>query len=140
VFHYKTVFCPFEFFEHDTINECVYAHNWNDYRRPSTKYTYRPIECEAINKNSLVTGEFCHNGLGCIKSHNYYELEFHALNYKTKGCGLRNHCPFYSVIEEEGAKSEFWRKAKFDSKRLKMCPYYHSAKDNRNLDPRVLCG
>lgn len=46
IFHYKTVFCPFEFFEHDGIKECVYAHTWADFRRSPVKYKYRPIECE----------------------------------------------------------------------------------------------
>lgn len=44
MFYYKTEFCPFNLTEHDK-SKCVYAHNWQDYRRKPNLYTYEPIPC-----------------------------------------------------------------------------------------------
>jgi hypothetical protein len=42
MFYYKTEFCPFNLTEHDK-SKCVYAHNWQDYRRKPDVYSYEPI-------------------------------------------------------------------------------------------------
>ena len=42
IFSYKTVFCPFNLTEHDKAL-CVYAHNWQDFRRKPAYYSYQPI-------------------------------------------------------------------------------------------------
>lgn len=42
MFYYKTEFCPFNLTEHDK-SKCVYAHNWQDYRRKTDIYSYEPI-------------------------------------------------------------------------------------------------
>ena len=34
--------CPYNFTEHDK-SYCVYAHNWQDYRRKPHIYNYDPI-------------------------------------------------------------------------------------------------
>ena len=39
MFHYKTVFCPFNLTAHDK-SICVYAHNWQDFRRKPNLYNY----------------------------------------------------------------------------------------------------
>lgn len=44
MFLYKTEFCPFNLTEHDK-SKCVYAHNWQDYRRKPDHYSYEPIVC-----------------------------------------------------------------------------------------------
>ena len=42
MFYYKTAFCPFNLTKHDP-SKCVYAHNWQDYRRPPNMYNYQPV-------------------------------------------------------------------------------------------------
>lgn len=42
MFYYKTEFCPFNLTEHDK-SKCVYAHNWQDYRRKPDLYPYEPL-------------------------------------------------------------------------------------------------
>lgn len=42
MFYYKTEFCPFNLTEHDK-SKCVYAHNWQDYRRKPDIYPYEPL-------------------------------------------------------------------------------------------------
>ena len=42
MFYYKTQFCPFNLTKHEP-SKCVYAHNWQDYRRPPNAYSYQPI-------------------------------------------------------------------------------------------------
>lgn len=42
IFYYKTVWCPFNYINHDRAN-CVYAHNWQDYRRKPNIIPYKLI-------------------------------------------------------------------------------------------------
>lgn len=42
MFYYKTEFCPFNLTKHEP-SKCVYAHNWQDYRRRPDQYCYEPI-------------------------------------------------------------------------------------------------
>jgi hypothetical protein len=44
-FHYKTVWCPFVDSSHDR-ETCVYAHNWQDFRRKPHQYNYSSEMCQ----------------------------------------------------------------------------------------------
>jgi hypothetical protein len=39
IFHFKTVWCPYNYINHDTA-DCVYSHTWIDYRRKPHLYKY----------------------------------------------------------------------------------------------------
>lgn len=39
LFHFKTVWCPYREDDHDR-KVCVYAHNWQDYRRRPSIFSY----------------------------------------------------------------------------------------------------
>jgi hypothetical protein len=39
IFHYKTLWCPYNYIQHDR-SKCFYAHNWQDFRRKPTEYLY----------------------------------------------------------------------------------------------------
>jgi hypothetical protein len=41
LFHFKTVWCPFSDKDHQR-DQCVYAHNWQDFRRPPFAFEYLP--------------------------------------------------------------------------------------------------
>lgn len=46
MFHYKTIWCPYS--EGDETHErtsCVYAHNWQDFRRKPHLIVYSSIPC-----------------------------------------------------------------------------------------------
>ena len=125
-FHYKTVFCPFEFFEHDK-RECVYAHNFSDYRRSPSKVSYDPKECQNWYKRFYNNDVYeildnwntlCDNGNSCDKSHNFFEIEFHPNLYKSKVCRKKKNCIYY--------KTYFLEK-----NRIKLCPFYHIVDDRR---------
>lgn len=44
MFHFKTVWCPFSEKEHQR-DVCVYAHNWQDFRRKPHIYLYNKDQC-----------------------------------------------------------------------------------------------
>ena len=66
---YKTKFCPFTK-PHDR-GSCVYAHNWQDYRRDPSCYIYAPVECNSWQSSR--TGDpydqMCPNGDNCGSCH-----------------------------------------------------------------------
>ena len=103
LFIYKTVWCPFTFFQHDK-NLCVYAHNFQDFRRKPINNKYLNIACNSWNENINIMNNYmdgCPKGSLCDKCHGWYEFEFHPMNYKTKPCehkercNSKANCPFY---------------------------------------------
>lgn len=115
IFHYKTVWCPFNLTTHDK-GLCVYAHNWQDYRRKPSEYDYISEACPHWKPNDYIQdyAQGCPNELSCDRCHGWKELEFHPLIYKMHLCRQGNKC------KQEGA-----------------CPQYHSEKDKRQVDKRV---
>ncbi|EAR97145.2 zinc finger CCCH type domain protein (macronuclear) [Tetrahymena thermophila SB210] len=116
IFYYKTVWCPFNYINHDR-GMCVYAHNWQDYRRKphSIEFGYEPDGCESWNPNSFIT-EYeigCPNKQNCKKCHGWKELEYHPKIYRTKPC-QQQPCP-----------------------KGKACPYYHNIQEKRNLSNNI---
>lgn len=109
-FHYKTSFCPINHIQHDR-SLCVYAHNWQDYRRKPHKYYILPEVCPDWNNSKVILNydEGCKRGINCQYCHGWKEPEFHPFVYKTKKCECsKEACP-----------------------RLNACPYYHSPEEQR---------
>jgi len=114
MFHYKTAWCPFNETNHDR-EKCVYAHNWQDFRRKPNQYNYRKDQCGNWSNSKIINVYFdgCINGLKCQYSHGWKEQEFHPLNYKVNACRHGEGC----------TKSH--------------CPFFHSEKDRRTPTPAV---
>lgn len=109
LFHYKTIWCPFNLTQHDK-GLCVYAHNWQDFRRKPNLYNYEPVSCANWNHNKIIVNyeDGCMNSFSCVNCHGWKENEFHPLNYRTKPCPNISNCT-----------------------RGFACPFYHAVKDKR---------
>lgn len=109
IFKFKTAMCPFNYLSHDKA-QCVYAHNWQDFRRKPDLFQYEPIECPHWKPNKFLTIYHlgCPFGYQCHQSHGWKEYDYHPLIYKTKFC-------------TKGIKCQ----RKFE------CPYYHSESEKR---------
>lgn len=107
IFYYKTVWCPFNLTSHDKAL-CVYAHNWQDYRRRPHDYYYDPEPCPHWRSDDFI-GEYhqgCPRSFDCTKCHGWKELEFHPLVYRVKSCKAEQctketHCPLYHDKKEQ---------------------------------------
>lgn len=112
IFHYKTVWCPFNFSQHDKVL-CVYAHNWQDYRRKPHLKNYEPYLCLNWKSKDIILNYEdggCPNNENCNRCHGWKENEYHPLNYKVKPCSNGINC-------NKGS----------------LCPYFHTFKDRRFL-------
>ena len=110
MFHYKTVWCPFNLDLHDK-SLCVYAHNWQDFRRKPHLFEYDPKGCGLWRYNDVLTDYNigCPNGLACKYSHGWKESEFHPLSYKVIPCS--------TITCAKGL----------------LCPGYHNNRDRRSV-------
>jgi len=106
LYKFKTVFCPY-IYEHDR-NQCVYAHNPQDYRRDPIQYKYSPVQCSYWSQRQIYTYEegSCPKLMQCDNCHGWKELEYHPLYYKTKPCNNgkkcnKKDCPFYHLNTEK---------------------------------------
>ena len=106
---FKTVWCPFNLTQHDK-GLCVYAHNWQDFRRKPNIYEYEPVPCPNWKSTDYILNyeEGCANSYKCTKCHGWKENEYHPLNYKTKLCPTGRNC-------QKGSD----------------CPHFHANKDKR---------
>ncbi len=108
LFHYKTIMCPFNQNKHDK-STCVYAHNWQDYRRKPHEIRYEPISCPNWKTGDFVTNyqDGCGNGAICMKCHGWKEFDYHPLNWLTKpcprgkNCNKKRDCTFYHNLNEK---------------------------------------
>ena len=109
VFHYKTIWCPFNQSKHDK-SVCVYAHNWQDFRRKPQQYKYDPMPCLNWKTKDYVTNyeDGCKFTLNCDKCHGWKEFDYHPLNYRTKPCGNGVNC-----------------------QKKRECTYFHSENEKR---------
>ena len=84
-FRFKSEFCPFKN-DHDRFT-CVYAHNWQDFKRPYFE-TLQPVKCPHWSRDKKIElySEGCPDGLLCSKCHGWKELEYHPQIYKTQKC------------------------------------------------------
>ncbi len=101
MFHFKTVWCPFNETNH-ARDQCVYAHNWQDFRRKPHVYPYEKSQCANWDLSKIINVYYdgCGNGMPCRYSHGWKEQEYHPLAYKTNHCRhgescSKLHCPFY---------------------------------------------
>lgn len=105
MFHFKTAWCPFNLTQHDKAL-CVYAHNWQDYRRKPQLANYDPIPCPNWKSTDFILNyeDGCPNKERCTKCHGWKELEYHPLLYKTRACGKTcskgRDCPNYHAVSE----------------------------------------
>ena len=101
VFHFKTVWCPYNEDKH-ARDACVYAHNWQDFRRKPFFFSYTKEQCQNWeSKNFIVAySDGCKDEHRCRYSHGWKEQEYHPLNYKSKPCEDKKcngnlECPYY---------------------------------------------
>ena len=103
MFHFKTVWCPFSDMNH-ARDVCVYAHNWQDYRRKPHLYDYEREHCPSWIMKTFVQNyalDGCKNEYRCRCAHGWKEAEYHPLNYKIHVCRSseascqKPHCPYY---------------------------------------------
>ena len=72
MFYYKTEFCILNLTEHEK-DKCVYAHNWQDYRRDPSIYSYEPIPCINWKTKEMIYDYLCgcEQGAGCNMCHGW---------------------------------------------------------------------
>jgi len=116
MFHFKTVWCPFNLTQHDKAL-CVYAHNWQDYRRKPNLHHYDPNPCCNWKSTDFILNyeDGCPFKEKCNKCHGWKEHEYHPLNYKARPCPATKNC-------QKG----------------RDCPYYHHSRERRIINPNVL--
>ena len=93
-FQFKSQFCPFSWQRHNAFT-CVYAHNWQDFKRPYFSGQL-PKPCPRW-KNTARVSEYlsgCPDGFGCKFCHGWKELDFHPLNFKRTPCTKHKKLPF----------------------------------------------
>jgi hypothetical protein len=56
IYYFKSVWCPFNYF-HDK-SSCVYAHNWQDYRRSPLTYPYSTTICQKWDNRKTILNYF----------------------------------------------------------------------------------
>ena len=118
-YYFKTVQCPFEK-EHEK-KDCVYYHNYQDFRRNPKKFIYDKKNCKKwdIKKTILTYKDGCPEGYNCIYCHGWKELDYHPLNYKTNLC---KHC---TGKEKNGCIKG------------NLCPCYHRYENKRIVDEEL---
>lgn len=106
LFHFKSEFCPFSKIEHDRF-KCVYAHNWQDYKRPYNM-SLKPVPCKNWDKEKeiIVYEEGCHQGNNCEYCHGWKECEYHYLNFKKYDCKKGALCERKEVCSFKHNESE----------------------------------
>ena len=100
IFYFKTEWCPFNN-EHNKA-QCVYAHNFQDFRRKPNLFRYETELCEDWQSGTFITcyEEGSKRLEKCPYSHGWKEQQFHPLVYKTQQCDELKcfkgfECPFY---------------------------------------------
>jgi len=111
---FKTLWCPYGV-QH-SWHECLYAHTYQDWRRPGINYGSEP--CSEWSKNQgerLRYEQRCLHGFSCTLAHGSKEQLYHPLYYKTMPCtdwATSGTCPrgpqcafFHSPQEQRHANS-----------------------------------
>jgi len=109
LYQFKTIWCPF-ITTHDKAL-CVYAHNWQDYRRNPNLHDYEAQPCAKWKAGTFISSYAqggCEDMTDCRKCHGWKELEYHPGEYRMKLCTAGSACT-----------------------RQPDCPYYHSLKERR---------
>lgn len=69
LFQFKTRFCPYS--KCEDRSKCIYAHNWQDFRRDPSKYLYRSESCPYWDPKKKVSSydTACPKGIQCTYCH-----------------------------------------------------------------------
>jgi len=111
---YKTQWCPIGSF-HDW-QECIYAHNYQDYRR-DPRLGYSTVVCpdwEKVNRDPKYTSR-CPRGFACGFAHGAKEQLYHPAYFRSVLCNDHFHgkrCP-----------------------RGRQCAFFHKKKEKRSFPP-----
>lgn len=86
MFYFKTEWCPFRKDHHKA--DCVYAHNWQDFRRKPHLFQYQKTKCDNWRSARYITkySEGWVHMENCIHSHGWKEEFYHPLSYKVHPC------------------------------------------------------
>lgn len=86
MFYFKTEWWPFRKDHHKA--DCVYAHNWQDFRRKPHIFHYRNTKWENWRSARYITkySEGCYNMETCMYSHGWKEEYYHPVSYKIHPC------------------------------------------------------
>lgn len=109
LFHFKTVWCPYNKDDKDHARDmCVYAHNWQDFRRKQHIFRYSEKQCNLweIGRKTRTYSDGCPLEYRCNFCHGWKEQEYHFMCYKTTECRNPNschkaHCPYYHTEAEQ---------------------------------------
>lgn len=84
-FEFKAEFCPFNV-KHNKFT-CLYAHNWQDYKRPFSPGLL-PKHCPNWNTNKVLDSysEGCPSGMSCRYCHGWKELDYHPARFRQTHC------------------------------------------------------
>lgn len=112
---FKTQWCVFS--HHHDWNNCIYAHNSQDCRRPPS-IGYGPHPCCNWDSSDprLSYMQRCPNGLRCPFSHGRKEQLYHPSFYRTNPC-----CD--------------WRRASDGCIRGSICAFFHDCFEKRDSQP-----
>lgn len=91
LFRFKSEFCPFGKISHDRFS-CVYAHNWQDFKRPYHDYSFEQCPHWDPERSIVRYEEMCPLGFNCGYSHGWKEHEYHPQFFKTTSCQAA-YCP-----------------------------------------------
>lgn len=114
IFHFKTIWCPFNLAIHDK-SLCVYAHNWQDFRRSPSQFEYNPLPCPNWDSNKFIVdyNEGCGAGMNCKFCHGWKEQEYHPMTYRTTMCTMlasckrKRDCPDFHIETERRIISHY---------------------------------
>lgn len=108
MFYFKTVWCPY-MHEHNKA-VCVYAHNWQDFRRKPNLFYYSCDLCPNWQSESFICEykEGCPFEQNCLYCHGWKEQLYHPHIYKTRPCPDIKKC-----------------------QKSLDCPYFHDSYDRR---------
>jgi hypothetical protein len=87
MYYFKTEWCP-QNGEHNKA-QCVYAHNWQDFRRKPHLFDYdSQMLCENWKSGTFIGcyEEGCPLQGFCGKCHGWKESQYHPRNYKVYMC------------------------------------------------------
>lgn len=102
-FRFKSEFCPFSWEKHDTFS-CVYAHNWQDFKRPFFPELQAQI-CQNWKLRKRVPNylDACPEGFSCKFCHGWKELDFHPERFRSINC---RRCDGGNVSSEEEERED----------------------------------
>jgi hypothetical protein len=114
LFRFKSEFCPFSKISHDRF-KCVYAHNWQDYKRPYSS-SIQPSLCKNWDKNKeiLEYEQGCERAFHCNFSHGWKEVEYHYLNFKRQPCKMGSECDRREICSFLHGNEEVEKETVFD--------------------------